>query len=105
MVKTITELGPREAKFLSLFATKNGGFIRLDEAAKFWKNKKVTYDVLSRLERKGWVARIEKGKYLIIPLEAGPDRKWNADPHAIASELVSPAAIAYWSAIHHWHWT
>ena len=43
MAKTITELGPKEAEFLSLFATKNGGFNRLAEAARFWKNKKITY--------------------------------------------------------------
>lgn len=105
MSKNITELGPKEAEFISLFATRNSGFFGLDEATKFWKNKKLTYDLLSRLERKGWIERIEKGKYLVIPLEAGPRRKWSSDTYLIASEMVSPASIGYWSAIRHWNWT
>src|SRR5437879_4359895 len=60
---------------------------------------------LRLLERKGWIARIERGKYLVIPLEAGPERKWSEDSYLIAAELVQPAAISYWSAIRHWNWT
>jgi predicted transcriptional regulator of viral defense system len=32
--------------------------------------KEVLWVILSRLERKGWIERIEKGKYMIIPLGA-----------------------------------
>jgi predicted transcriptional regulator of viral defense system len=105
MLKNITELGPKEAQFISLFATKNNGFFLLEEAVKFWKSMKLTYDILWRLEKKGWIERIERGKYLIIPLEAGPQRKWSADSYVVASFLAEPAAIAYWTAIRHWNWT
>lgn len=105
MSKDITELGPKEARFISLFATKNNGFFRLEEAVEFWKNRKLTYDLLWRLEKKGWIERIEKGKYIVIPLEAGPKRKWSADSYLIANFLVEPAAIAYWTALRHWNWT
>jgi predicted transcriptional regulator of viral defense system len=30
----------------------------------------VLWVILSRLEKKGWIERIEKGKYIIIPLGA-----------------------------------
>jgi len=40
MSKYITELGPKEAQFTSLFATKNNGFFLLEEAAQFWKSRK-----------------------------------------------------------------
>lgn len=105
MSKTITELGPREAQFISLFATRNNGFFLLEEAVQFWKSRKITYDILWRLEKKGWIERIERGKYFIIPLEAGPQRKWSADSYIIASFIVKPAAIAYWTALRHWNWT
>lgn len=105
MIKNITELGPKEAKFISLFAAKKNGFFSAKEAIQFWKSKKLTYNVLWRLEKKGWIERLEKGKYLIIPLEAGPKREWSADAYVIAGQLVKPAAIAYWTALRHWNWT
>lgn len=52
--------------------------------------------------QKGWLERIEKGKYLIVPLEAGPDRSWSEDAYTIAGVLVDPSAIAYWSALDYW---
>ena len=105
MSKNISELGPREAQFISLFATKNHGFFQMEEAVQFWKSRKLTHDILWRLEKKGWIERIERGKYLIIPLEAGPQRRWSADSYVIANFLVEPAAISYWTAICHWNWT
>lgn len=105
MGKNIAELGPREAKFISLFASKNNGFFNIENAISFWKNKQMAYDLLWRLQKKGWIERIEKGKYLVIPLEAGPQRQWSADTFMIAAELVNPSAIAYWTAIRHWNWT
>ena len=105
MSKNITELGPREAQFISLFAMKNNGFFLLEEAVQFWKSRKLTHNILWRLEKKGWIKRIERGKYLVIPLEAGPQREWSADSYVIASFIVEPSAIAYWTALRHWNWT
>jgi len=55
---------------------------------------------LSRLEKRGWIERIEKGKYMIIPL--GEEKgKYTLHEFIIASMLVSPYAIAYWSALNY----
>ncbi len=61
--------------------------------------------LLHQLQQSGWVVRIARGKYLIVPLEAGPDSAWSEDSLLIASQLAEPAAVAYWSACHHWNWT
>ena len=66
---------------------------------------KATRDALARLVDKGWLERIEKGKYLIIPLEAGPDRTWTEDAHVIAGHLVSPSMVSHWSALNYWNLT
>jgi predicted transcriptional regulator of viral defense system len=105
MQKNITQLGPKEAEFISGLAGKNAGIVSLREAVEYWKSKKLAYDILQRLERKGWLARLEPGKYIIIPLEAGPERQWSEDTSLIATTLVKPSAIGYWSAIRHWNWT
>ena len=57
--------------------------------------------ILSRLEKKGWIERIEKGKYMIIPLGAEKG-KYALHEFLIASMLISPYTIAYWSALNHY---
>lgn len=61
--------------------------------------------LLYRLVKKGWLKHIERGKYLIVPLEAGIERKWSEDVFVIGSYLVSPYTIAYWSALSYWNLT
>ncbi|CAG0998632.1 MAG: type IV toxin-antitoxin system AbiEi family antitoxin domain-containing protein [Candidatus Methanoperedens sp.] len=55
---------------------------------------------ISRMEKEGWIERIQKGKYLIIPLGA---RKggYTINEFVIGSQLVKPAVIAYWSALNY----
>jgi len=105
MKKNITELGPREAEFLSNVAAANHQHFTVQEATAFWGNAEMAWKKLFQLERKGWITRIERGKYMVIPLEAGPKRNWSEDAYIVASRLVQPSAIAYWSAIRHWNWT
>ncbi len=105
MYKTITELGAKEAKFLARMASgKKSGFLTRD-AISFWVNKEMAWKKLRLLERKGWIKRIERGKYIIIPLEAGERRTWSEDSYLIANALIQPAILSYWTAIRHWNWT
>jgi predicted transcriptional regulator of viral defense system len=103
--KNITELGPREAEFLSQVASSNQQLFTVQNAVRFWGSMEMAWKKLRHLERKGWIARLERGKYMVIPLEAGPERRWTEDAYIVANALVQPAAIAYWSAIRHWNWT
>lgn len=56
--------------------------------------------VLFRMEKEGLIERIEKGKYLIIPLGARKGR-YTINEFIIGSQLVKPAVIAYWSALNY----
>lgn len=105
MQKNITELGPREAEFLASLAAETDHGFTMEAAVAFWGSPAMAWKKLWRLEQKGWIARIERGKYIIIPLEAGSERMWSEDPYLIAKILVEPAVIAYWSAIRYWNWT
>jgi len=63
--------------------------------------KEMLWVILSRMEEKGFIERIEKGKYLIIPL--GSEKgKYMLHEFVIASYLVKPYAISYWSALHYY---
>jgi predicted transcriptional regulator of viral defense system len=57
--------------------------------------------ILFRLEEKGFIERIDKGKYLIIPL-GSQKGKYTLHEFVIASYLVDPFAVSYWSALHHY---
>ena len=57
--------------------------------------------LLSGLTRKRWLLRLERGKYLILPLSAGMEGLYTAHEFVLASRLVEPYAIAYWSALHY----
>ena len=59
----------------------------------------VTKMILSRLEKNGYIERIEKGKYMIIPLGAKKG-EYTLDEFVIGSFLVEPHCISYWSALH-----
>ncbi|MHA1644344.1 MAG: type IV toxin-antitoxin system AbiEi family antitoxin domain-containing protein, partial [Candidatus Freyarchaeota archaeon] len=63
-------------------------------------DKNVLKVLLSRLEKKGWIERIEKGKYMVIPLGARKG-KYTLNEFVIGSLLVNPSAISYWSALNH----
>ncbi len=105
MEKNISILGPKEAEFLSIVSAHNKQGFGINTAIQYWGSREIAKKKLYQLEKKGWVARIERGKYLVIPLEAGPTRQWSEDSYLIAAALVHPAVIAYWSAIRHWNWT
>ena len=51
--------------------------------------------LLHRLSRKGWLKRLVRGKYLIIPLEAGPEAQWVEHEYLIAASLAEPYYLAY----------
>lgn len=105
MQKNIKELGPREAEFLASLAAATDHRFSIEDAVEFWGSSEMAWKKLWWLEKKGWIGRIERGKYIIIPLEAGINRSWSEDPYLIAKSLADPAVIAYWSAIRHWNWT
>lgn len=105
MTKNITELGKREVEFLSSLASSGREIFTIKEARAYWRTPELTRKRLAHLEAKGWLARLERGKYLIVPLEAGPERTWSENAFVVAASLLQPSAISYWSALSHWHMT
>lgn len=61
--------------------------------------------VLSRLARKGWLKRLRRGMYSVLPLSARSDRIAIDDPLAAAMKLFEPCYISGWSAAEHWDLT
>jgi predicted transcriptional regulator of viral defense system len=98
-------LSTAESELLTCLAANGKTLFAIAEAQELWEGSTPIKTVLHRLEKKGWLQRVERGVYLLIPLEAGPERTWSESPLVIAPYLIQPAAVAYWSALHYWQMT
>jgi len=54
---------------------------------------------LHHLVQRRWLQRLEKGKYLIVPLSAGLEGRYTENELVIASHLVAPYYFSYWTAL------
>ncbi len=61
--------------------------------------------LLAHLAAKGWLARVRRGLYTTVPLEASEPEGWLADPWAVAARTFAPCYVGGWSALHHWELT
>jgi predicted transcriptional regulator of viral defense system len=59
----------------------------------------------NNLTKKKWVIVLRRGVYLIVPLSAGVRSHYTEHEFVIASYLVSPYYIAYWSALNFYGFT
>ena len=103
--QNIISLSDAEASLLTSLAAKGKDIFTTGDAYDVLGGGRPTRDTLERLVDKGWLERVEKAKYLIVPLEAGPDRTWTEDAFVIARHLVIPSMVAYWSALNFWNLT
>jgi predicted transcriptional regulator of viral defense system len=60
------------------------------------------YRLIARLKDQALITEVEKGKYLLLGL--GPERVLS-NPLFIASHLVAPSYVSYWSALHFYGFT
>jgi predicted transcriptional regulator of viral defense system len=58
--------------------------------------------VLSYLSRRGWLARVRRGLYVAVPLEARVSGQWREDAWIVAAKTFGPCYIGGWSACEHW---
>ena len=61
--------------------------------------------LLRQLADQGWVARLQRGLYTTVPLEASNPETWSADPWAVAATAFAPGYVGGWTALHHWDLT
>jgi len=104
--KTRKGLGKKSALLLSTLSAANKTIFTLDEAVLVLKEKKSSVaKLLYDLTNKNWLFRLSRGNYLILPLEAGPNPTFTEHEFVIASHLISPYYISYWSALNYYGMT
>lgn len=98
----IRTLGAQDTRLLNTLSAAGKAVFTVEDARAASDGKVPNLSrLLSRLTRKRWLQRLERGKYLILPLSAGMDGLYTAHEFVLASRLVEPYAIGYWSALHY----
>jgi predicted transcriptional regulator of viral defense system len=100
LLYTRQPLSKTESSLLSHMAEKGKNIFTLSDVTQEFDipyiNAKL---IISRLMRKGWLTPLSRGTYLIVPLEAGVMGKYSEHEFVVASHLIEPYYIGYWSAM------
>ncbi len=97
-----TGLGSKSATLLTTLAGDGRNIFTTAEAhALLGGSRTATYKLLHDLVQGGWLHALDKGRYLIVPLEAGPERRFTLHEFRLAQHLAPEGYIAYWTAMHH----
>lgn len=67
--------------------------------------RQAAYQLISRLHQKGWLRRVKRGVYTIVPVEALTPYPPIEAAWPLAMRLFAPCYIAGWSAAEHWDLT
>ena len=92
-------LSKEESGLLSKMAESGKNIFTLKHVTEIGIPYKKAKLMVNRLTAKGWLIAISRGTYLIVPLEAGVEGKYSEHEFVIASHLVNPYYIGYWSAL------
>ena len=98
--------GPNEAKLLLTLTEKHVSVFTANDAKEILQttNSSVAH-ILMNLVRKRRLQRIEKGKYLLIPDEAGVNRHWAEESWVVVPHLVDEYYVGFWTAMNYWDMT
>ncbi len=99
-------LGETERAVLSALAALERPTVTADDVVRrFDVSRQAANLTLSRLARKGWLRRLRRASYAVVPLSSASGQPVVEDPLAVAMDLYSPCYISGWTAAQHWELT
>jgi predicted transcriptional regulator of viral defense system len=106
MTQTIRSLGDKGSNLLTELSRQGKRLFTFKDAAQVYeKSNGGLHRLLHRLVKRRWLRRVEKGKYLILPFEAGREGEWTEHEFVIASYLIDPYYIGFRSALNYYGYT
>ena len=94
--------GRRRHQLLMLHRAFHGPFDAAQAASVLDIEVDRTRRLLAALADSGWLARVRRGWYIGVPIDASAPGEWREDPWVVAATLFSPGYIGGWSAVEHW---
>lgn len=98
MEPTLRTLGPAESKVVLSFREQGRSVVRTSDVRELTRSENSARKVIRNLVRKGWLARIAGGRYMLLPPEYGPENLGENNTLALAAAAVDPSYIGWWSA-------
>ena len=106
MTQNIRTLGDKGSDLLTKMSRQGKRLFTIEDAAKAYDSSRTGLrKLVFTLVKRGWLQRIENGKYLILPFEAGREGEWTEHEFIIASYLVEPYYIGFRSALNYYGYT
>lgn len=106
MAQTIRTLGDKGSNLLSELSRQGKRLFTFKDATKVYGGSTGgLHRLLHTLVKRRWLQRVEKGKYLILPFEAGREGEWTEHEFIIASYLIEPYYIGLRSALNYYGYT
>lgn len=97
--------GQNRVRLAALHRALEGPFDADDAAEALGVPRAEAARVVGYLASKGWLSRVRRGLFVVVPLEAEAPACWRADEWLIAASVFSPCYIGGWSACEHWSLT
>ncbi len=99
-------ISAKEENFIATLGEKGIRVFTVDEAARLFDNgKPMINKLVHQLVKKRKLQRIQRGKYLVIPPVAWKTGRFTEEGIIIASYLVEPYYVSYWTALDFYGWT
>ena len=107
MEQSISEgIGQKGVQLIANLKDTGKRVFRTEDALKALEgNQHAVNILLSKLEKKGLILRLERGKYLIIPPEAWKSGEYLEEGIVLASSLISPYYLSFWTALNYYGFT
>ena len=104
--KPLLGLSRKERELISFFTANEKITVSSSDVIEIRNcSKESANQILKRLAQKGWLQRVKRGVYTIVPLSSLSATPMNEESWTLASELFEPAYISGWSAAEHWDLT
>lgn len=91
-------LGPLEAKVVLSLRERGREAVDVSDIRTLAGPGSATRNVVQQLIRKGWLSRVRRGRYVLLPPEHGPDNLGENNVLALATAAVTPSYAGWWSA-------
>jgi len=98
-------LGKTERAVLTALAALERPAVTAADVVRRGLSRQAANLALSRLAQKGWLRRLRRGSYAVVPLSSASGQPVVEDPLAVAMHLYAPCFISGWTAAQHWELT
>src|SRR3989338_7416132 len=106
MGEELAGLSTQERELLRHFTATEQATVGLDDILALNRYPRATANkILSRLTRKGWLYRLKRGMYVIVPISSPTAKPVIENAWPLAMELFKPSFISGLSAAEHWSLT